>query len=158
MIYSKTCEYAIRALVCLARRGDQATPVRKVSEETGVSQAYVAKVLQCLARSRLLNAHRGPGGGYSPAFQPGEITLMRVVQSLDDPARSPFSNCIMGLDQCNDRNPCPLHPIWARAKEAMVRKLSHCTIADLMKLTGRFRTGRQRRFALSRGMREIFSG
>lgn len=158
MIYSKTCEYAIRALIPFADHADGGPmSVSSVVKESGVPKAYVAKIFQCLVGSRILTSRRGPAGGYVMVVPASKLTLLRVVQALDDLSRSPFSNCIMGLDKCNDTNPCPLHPIWARAKEKMIERLAVTTIADVLLLGDRFRSGRQRRFLLSKRMRNIFS-
>lgn len=158
MIYSKTCEYAIRALIYFAENPKiSSATVKEVSKDSGVSAAYIAKIFQCLAKSRILSSQRGPAGGYTLLIPVSRLTLLKVVQSLDDLAKSPFSNCVMGFDKCNDKNPCPLHPIWAKAKDQMLEKLHSSTIADMAVLGDRFRFGKQRRYVLSKTMRNIFS-
>lgn len=158
MIYSKTCEYAIRALIYFSNHPDaDLVTVGVVSKDCGVPVTYVAKIFQCLVKSRILGSQRGPRGGYSLLIPASKLTLLDIVQSLDDLTKSPFSNCIMGFDKCNDTNPCPLHPIWAKTKEKMLIKLRSSTIADMAALGRRFRLGRQRRHVLSKRMRSIFS-
>ncbi len=158
MIYSKTCEHAIRALIYYADHPEiSMAAVKDVGLETGVSVTYVAKIFQCLEKSRILSSKRGPGGGYSMLIPISKLTLLKVVQSLDDLKKSSFSNCVMGLDKCNDKNPCPLHPVWAQAKEKMLARLNSCTIADVAALGDKFRMGRHRRHKLSKRMREIFT-
>jgi Rrf2 family protein len=158
VIYSKTCEYAIRSLIFFAEHPEKkSATVKEVSKETGVPQAYVAKIFQCLVRSRILYSQRGSRGGYAPFIPASKLTLLKVVESLDDVSKSPFSNCIMGLQKCNNINPCPLHDIWAKAKEQMMKKLSSSTILDVSKLGDKFRQGKQRRHFLSKHMRSIFT-
>src|SRR5689334_20077745 len=120
MIYSKTSEYAIRSLIYFAERADkECVTVRAVSRSTGVPQSYVAKIFQCLTQSGILSSQRGPAGGYTLLIPSKELTLLQVVQVVDDVSKSSFSNCVMGLDKCNDKNPCPLHDVWKSAKEKM---------------------------------------
>lgn len=158
MIYSKTCEYAIRSLSFFALYPEkESATVKEVSRGTGVPHAYVAKIFQCLAHSRILTSQRGPAGGYTLLVAPAKLSLLKIVQSLDDLQRSPFSLCIMGLHACDDKNPCPLHDIWAKAKEKMLKTLSSTTVADVAHLTGEYRHGKHRRFVLSKKMREIFT-
>ncbi len=158
MIYSKTCEYAIRSLIFFADHPEmKSATVKEVSKDSGVPQAYVAKIFQCLVRSRILCSRRGASGGYSLLIPASKLTLLKVIQSLDDVSKSPFSNCIMGLQKCNDINPCPLHNIWAKAKEGMMKKLSVSTISDVATLGDKFRLGKQRRHFLSKHMRSIFT-
>lgn len=158
MIYSKTCEYAIRSLSHFAglERGSWAA-VEEVSHRTGVPRAYVAKIFQCLVQKGILNSHRGSRGGYSLAMSPSKVTLIKVIRALDDLEKSPFSNCIMGLHKCDDGNPCPLHPIWMKTKDKMLKKLSHSTILDVAVLVNDFEKGRCDRVTLSKGMRALFA-
>ncbi len=158
MVYSKTCEYAIRSLIYFADHPEiTSATVKDVSKGSGVPASYVAKIFQCLAKTRILGSQRGPTGGYFLLVPASRLTLLKVVQSLDDLSKSPFSNCVMGFDKCNDKNPCPLHPIWTKAKDQMLEKLHSSTIADMAVLGDRYRLGRQRRYTLSKRMRNIFS-
>jgi Rrf2 family iron-sulfur cluster assembly transcriptional regulator len=158
VIYSKTCEYAIRALIYFADHPEiSEASVKEVGRETGVSASYVGKIFQCLVKSRILASKRGPSGGYSLLVPVTELTLLRIMRALDDPEKSPFVNCVMGLDKCKDANPCPMHPVWVKAKEKMIERLEVCTIANVAALGDKFRMGRQRRHVLSKQMREIFS-
>ncbi len=158
MIYSKTCEFAIRALVYFVNHPEKSVvSVKEVGRESGVSPSYVAKIFQCLVKSRILVSQRGSLGGYSLAVPAYQLTLLKIIHALDDLKKSPFSNCIMGLDRCGDGNPCPLHAVWAKSKDQMLRRLDACTIVDVAALGGKFKKGRQRKYHLSRQMREIFS-
>lgn len=159
MIYSKTSEYAIRALIYFVDRPENAPllTVREVSRGTGVPQSYIAKIFQCLVSSSILRSRRGPSGGFSLAVPAQKLSALKVVRALDNAAHSPFSRCVMGFRHCNDRVPCPLHPVWSDAKDKMREKLAQCTISDLAGLTGKFRPGRERRAVLSDRMRNIFS-
>jgi Rrf2 family protein len=158
MVYSKTCEYAIRALIYFADHPEASSAtVKDVSKDSGVPAAYVAKIFQCLAKSRILGSQRGPTGGYSLLIPVDRLTLLKIVQSLDDLSKSPFSNCVMGYDKCNDKNPCPLHPIWVKAKDQMLEKLRSSTVFDMAILGARFRYRKQSRCVLSKRMRNIFS-
>lgn len=158
MIYSKTSEYAIRALIHLAENPqNELFTALAVSRGTGVPKAYIAKIFQCLVAGGILRSKRGPSGGFSLQVSPQKLSVLRVIRVLDDTAQSPFSQCIMGFRRCNDRVPCPLHPIWSEAKSEMREKLSQCTVSDLAGITGQFRPGCERRAVLSERMRNIFS-
>lgn len=158
MIYSKTCEYAIRSLSYFVGR-DKGTwvTVETISDETGVPGAYVAKIFQCLVQKNILESQRGARGGYSLRTDPSKLKLIDIIRALDDLERSLFSNCIMGLHQCNDRNPCPLHPIWMNAKERMLKKLSSCAVSNVADLVDKFESGRCDRITLSQSMRSVFA-
>ena len=157
MIYSKTCEYAIRALGYLASRADK-TPATtaEVSAEAGVPQAYVAKIFQCLVRAQILDSKSGPGGGYFFRVEPSKLTLLGVIRALDDLSQSPLTKCVMGQTKCNDKDPCPLHDIWAKAKEEMNQRLGKETILDVASNRNVAYWNKKRRVMLSRRMQNVF--
>ncbi len=88
---------------------------------------------------------------------PKKLTLLEVIKALDDISESPFSNCIMGLHDCDDKNPCPLHFIWAEAKETMLEKLKSSTVSDVAGLTTEYKRSNGRHKTLSKKMRGVFS-
>lgn len=158
MIYSKTTEYAIRALAYMATQPKgSAVNAREVSRETSVPFAYISKTLLALARAGLLESRRGPGGGFTLGKAPSKIHLMDVMKALEDPGQPPFSQCVMGLKFCDSKNPCPLHPIWAAASRKITRQLEKSSLLDMAGLIGKFSTGApKRQRVLSRGMRNVF--
>lgn len=159
MIYSKTCEYAIRALASFVGTDGQprSATVKQISRKSNVPAAYVAKIFQCLVKSGILTSRRGPAGGYELIVAPDKLTLLRVVESLDDLSQSAFTNCVMGLARCDDVNPCPMHEVWSDAKTRVLERLARYTIFDISRLQARFRRRGGGRPRLSKKMREVFS-
>jgi Rrf2 family transcriptional regulator, iron-sulfur cluster assembly transcription factor len=130
MIYSKPCEYAIRALVFLARFPDhgeaQGTEIAKAE---GLPAPVLAKVLQELVRKGLLESRRGPGGGFWLARNPRLITLRDVVAAID--GLDQFAECAVGLEGCSDNSPCPLHDTWKGLRAQLMNYLETTTLTDM---------------------------
>ncbi|MBI3307438.1 MAG: Rrf2 family transcriptional regulator [Candidatus Omnitrophica bacterium] len=139
MIYSKTCEYALRALGHLAsKERGSLTMIPEVSRKTGVPAPYIAKIFQTLVRGGILESQRGPCGGFAFRKSPETISLFEVVQVIDNV--SPLVNqCVMGLNECSSANACPLHLIWSRAKENILQCLKTTTLNQMRKKVGRLR-------------------
>jgi Rrf2 family protein len=139
MIYSKTCKYALRALFYLASKGNGVlTVIPEVSQKAGVPAPYIAKVFQCLVRGGVLESQRGPNGGFAFKRPPETISLFEIIQIIDDV--SPLVNqCVMGLDECSSANACPLHVIWASAKESIQETLERTTLTQMRKRIGKLR-------------------
>jgi len=111
MIHRRSAQLALQASLLLALEPEGAPRrVSEIADELGVPRTYLAKVLQGLTRVGLLHAVRGPGGGVCLARSPREIHLWDVLSALE-PARE-FEDCFLGLGQCNDLQPCPLHDAW----------------------------------------------
>jgi len=138
----QTTEYALRALAHIAIQ-PEGTLVRaeSVAEETSVPLHYLHKVLRRLAAGGILEAKKGPGGGFSLARAPEKIRFLDVLEALDSPMPE---TCAFGWGKCDARNPCPLHGAYTEFKESMYHWASHTTLADVrdysVKRKGRART------------------
>ena len=74
MIYSRSAEYAIRALVRVAELSEgKFALVKDIASESDIPQHFLSKILQDLARVGLLRSSKGPGGGFRLAIAPEEI-------------------------------------------------------------------------------------
>jgi Rrf2 family protein len=130
MIYSKPCEYAIRALVFLARFPDHgAAQGTEIAKAEGLPAPVLGKVLQELVRKGLLESRRGPGGGFRLARNPELITLRDVVAAID--GLDQFAECAVGLEGCSDNSPCPLHDTWKGIRTQLMNYLETTTLADM---------------------------
>ena len=130
MIYSKPCEYAVRALVFLARSPDRrAVQGTEIARGEGLPAPVLGKVLQELVRKGLLDSRRGPGGGFRLARDSRLITLRDVVAAID--GLDQFSECAVGLEHCSDESLCPLHDTWKALRTHMMNYLQETTLADM---------------------------
>jgi len=158
LIYSKTSGYAIRALGYLAAKSRN-TPVgiKELSKECRVSPSYLAKIFQVLAKEGLVSSQRGPLGGFTIIKDPQTISLWDVIQITDDAKRSPFSNCVMGLQECGSHFPCMLHNEWTRMAKQIKTKLSRSTIQDVARLRGPWKASLGQRGVLSKKVKALFN-
>lgn len=133
MIYTDSGKYAIRAVTYLAGCSPDQLPVSAadVAEAESIPPYYLAKVLQDLARAGLLDSVRGRGGGFLLKKDPGEITVLDVISAVESISRLE-KECVLGLDECSDRAPCPLHNTWKSYRESLLAELSEMTVADLV--------------------------
>jgi len=151
VIYSKTCEYAIRALLYLSnqKKGEYVL-TRQVSRATGISVTYLAKIFQELVRYRILESRRGAQGGVALAQPPEDISLSTVMEIIDDPEH--LKSCVMGLDRCSDANACPLHVVWTAAKDKVLKEMRMCNLASIRKKFGRSKYRGLKRGRLNLGL------
>jgi len=129
---SQTAEYALRACLELARRGD-AEPVRvdDIARTLDVPRNYLSKILHELGRAGLLDSTRGPRGGFQLASPPEKITLARIVGHFDPEFLSEEGRCILGRMRCSDRDPCAAHHSWKDVAVKMQAFFRGTTLADL---------------------------
>ena len=147
MLYSKGCEYAIRALVHAAPRAKgERFKAKAICEKAGIPESFTRKVFRLLVHEGFLEALRGPGGGYALLEDPDRISLLEIIKAVD--GADTFEGCVMGLDECNALKPCPLHYVWNSAKNEMLDQLESKTLEDLCETVRR----RERRDARSQDM------
>ena len=130
MLYSKTCEHAIRALAYLASRptGDLCL-VDEIAEAEDMPRPFTSKILRDLVRAGLLTSSRGPGGGYALAREPADVSLLEIQQIIDGIGN--LDRCAVGLAACNDYAPCPLHDEFKPLRESIRAYLEDTTLAEM---------------------------
>ena len=128
---SKSTEYAIRALVFIQLRNwEQKRPgVEEIAKEIEVPEAYTAKILQTLTKSKLLNSMKGRGGGFFFDENQSNLTLYDVILVVEGDAC--FHKCGFGLKQCNHENPCPLHEQYKVVRDGFLSVTKTETIKSL---------------------------
>lgn len=135
-LYSKGCEYALRALTYAAAQGDGTRfQAKEVCDKAGIPESFTRKVFQALTQGGFLRAVRGPGGGYELSRPADRITLLDVILAVE--GAGTFSQCVLGFPTCGTDHPCPLHETWAAAKEQLLEQLKRRTLQDLADSTTR---------------------
>ena len=130
MIYSRSVEYAVQALVYLSEAPEgKYVMVKSIAEREKIPSHFLAKILQQLARKGLLRSSKGPTGGFVLRRKPEEIFLWDIVEVLDGLAD--YEKCISGLAECNDEMPCGLHESWKTLRSGIIGYLKHTSIAGV---------------------------
>jgi Rrf2 family protein len=127
---STAAQYAVRTLVHLARQPtSEATPVREIAEIEGIPPHFLAKLVGKLARGKLVDAFKGPGGGIRLARPPHKIRLSQVIEVIDGPDF--LSGCVLGSPECNDEQNCPMHENWKEVKLRLKNEFDRISLAQL---------------------------
>lgn len=130
-LYSKNCEYTLRALLCGLEKGDgEGFRVKDACRKAGVPESFTRKGFQRLARGNVLKTIHGPGGGYQLKGSPDTISVLKIVKIVD--GGQAYDHCVMGLSQCGDKAPCPIHPVWKRMKQKLIDELSRTSLQQMM--------------------------
>ena len=131
MIYSKSAEYAIQAMIYLAEQSDgRLSMVSTIAEDYDIPRHFLAKLVQTLTRHHLITSYRGRKGGIRLARPAKSITLLQVVTAIEGPPPEQ-DMCVIGLDICSDAACCPLHNQWKRIKEEVRAALDHQNLQEL---------------------------
>jgi Rrf2 family protein len=128
-LLSDASEYGLRAVVWLAQRPGQAQKVREIAQGTRAAPGYLVKVLQTLAKARILSAQRGSTGGFRLERDPAQLSVLEVVNAIDPLER--IHTCPLGLE-AHGRRLCPMHRRIDDAMAAIEQGFADSTIADLL--------------------------
>ncbi len=132
MLYSNSCEYAIRALTHLAQRPPgELTLAGRIAEAEGIPRSFLGKILHDLVRGGLLRSARGPTGGYALTYPASGISLLQIKAVIDGTAD--LDRCAVGIQPCSDETPCPLHETFKPLRAAIRSYLEETTLEDLVK-------------------------
>ena len=129
MIFSRPCEYAIRALTHMATSPAEIASALEIAKAEDVPLPVLSKVLQELVRKGLLESRRGPGGGFRLSRRPELITLRDIVAAID--GLDHFMDCVAGLKVCSEEAPCPLHKTWIGMRTQILTSLETTTLAQM---------------------------
>ncbi len=124
-MFSKTCEYAIRALILIAHNSGKGRKVgvKEIAAGIDAPEYFIAKILNDLVRKNLLQSIKGPSGGFYLDKESLRNSLADIVRAVDGDKL--FSGCGMGLDYCSAKKPCPLHNDFKKMRDqlsAILRK------------------------------------
>jgi Rrf2 family protein len=127
-----TAEYALRAVVVLARGAGKTRSADQIAEATRVPRRYVNKVLQALVRAHLVRSQSGPGGGYALTRPPDKVSILDVVTAVEPMPR--IRTCPLGLEA--HASLCPLHQQLDQAHASTERAFARVTIGQLLSQSG----------------------
>lgn len=125
---SKTAEYALRAVACMAGNLGQPASADYLAERTKVPRRYLHRVLQDLAAANLVRSRSGPGGGYELNCDPSDVSILDVVNAVAPLER--IRECPLGLKTHSTL--CPLHAELDRAYAATEAAFARVTIQELL--------------------------
>ena len=128
-LFSRTLEYALRAMAHLAMREPDAVTASRLAEITKVPAPYLSKVLQQLRDHDLVLSQRGVGGGIRLAREASQITILDVASAVDPVKR--IDTCPLGLPGHGSKL-CPLHRRMDNALMQIETTFANSSLAELI--------------------------
>ncbi len=129
--FTKRSEYGLMALAYLGDRGREYVSVREIVEVINVPRRLLAEVLKSLSQAKLVEAIRGPGGGYRLRHRPEEMKLAEVIAVLEGPLQ--MADCTNG-GNCDREPVCIISSGIGRVADHIQNVLHQYTLADISSL------------------------
>ncbi|GGF39570.1 RrF2 family transcriptional regulator [Echinicola rosea] len=131
-MFSKACEYAIRAVLYLAQisSNGKRSSLTDIAEEIGSPNAFTAKILQQLTKKGHINSVKGPNGGFYISDERLQTLRLADIVRLIDGDRL-FTGCALGLPECNSLKPCPLHHQFLKIRNDVQDLLENSRLEEI---------------------------
>jgi len=129
-MFSKTCEYAIRAMIFIAQKSKDGSKVgiKEIAKGIDSPEHFIAKILQELGRKGLLQSMKGPTGGFYLEKEDLSRTLAEIVKVIDGDKL--FTGCGLGLKQCSETHPCPIHHEFKKVRKGIQNVLEKAKLGE----------------------------
>ncbi len=128
--------YGLRAMIELARhRGEGPLLMSTIASRQDISRKYLHALLTALRAAGLVRSVRGAHGGYTLTKQPGEITVLEIVEALE--GSMVLTDCVLDAGLCERSDTCAARGVWKRVSEAMRRELASISLAQVAEDQGR---------------------
>jgi Rrf2 family protein len=128
MQITKQADYALRAVLYLARMDDNSKASTKVIAETQkIPPSFLAKIVSQLSIAGLIQTARGARGGVALARPPEKVSILDVIEAIDGPML--LNECTGNPHICPFEGACSLHETWCETRKLVHDKLSTATFA-----------------------------
>lgn len=132
---SRKTKYALKALVTLTRRyGDEPLRIQDLAEAERIPRKFLELILLQLKNAGILHSLKGPGGGYSLARNPAEVTVGQIIRLFDGPlallgcaSQTAYVPCA----DCPDEGACRVRWMMLQVRESTSRLLDRTTLLQL---------------------------
>jgi Rrf2 family iron-sulfur cluster assembly transcriptional regulator len=123
--------FAVTAMIDLGlRQNSGPVTLAAISQRQQISLSYLEQLFGKLRRHELVESTRGPGGGYTLARNPTEITVADIILSVDEPLDA--TQC-GGKENClGEGTRCMTHDLWASLNVRMVEFLDSVNLQKLV--------------------------
>jgi Rrf2 family iron-sulfur cluster assembly transcriptional regulator len=123
--------YAVTAMLDLAiNRDNGPITLSDISKRQGISLSYLEQLFSKLRRNGLVDSARGPGGGYRLSRDATDITVVEVIEAVDENISA--DHC-KGQKNCRDGQGCLSHELWTELSCQIREFLTSITLAQVIK-------------------------
>ena len=135
MKFSTQEEYGLRLLLRIGKSNSaNGLTIPELSEQEGLSEANVGKILRMLRLAGFVESSRGQTGGYKLNRPSNEILVGDVLTSLGGKLyESSFCDLHAGVENiCTNSIDCSIRSLWKTVQTMLDGVLSKITLQDLL--------------------------
>ena len=127
---TKKADYGLIAVRHLAVRSERASSsAKEIADKYRIPLPLLAKILQKLAKTGVLQSLAGTNGGYKLAREPRDISALEVIRAIDGPII--LTSCFTSHGECDQSERCTVREPLKRIHEGIIELLATTSIADI---------------------------
>jgi Rrf2 family protein len=131
MRLTRAGEYAVRCVLCLAKKGRGELVSRQDVAACGdIPSHFLAKIAQQLSRASIIEIQQGAKGGYRLLVPPEKLTLLDVIETIIGEIF--LNDCVSRPESCNASSSCAINRVWLKARTQLRDTLREVTFAKLI--------------------------
>lgn len=130
MQITRKTDYAIRAVRALYKVDGRIANAKTIAEMEQIPLNFLLNIMQVLSKERIVETHRGVGGGYSLLADPKEITINSIVEIFEGPFK--LNECTVNNCSCYNSPECKVRDEFVRIEEIIKQELQRKTLHDIL--------------------------
>ncbi len=116
--------FAVAAMIDLALREQRgAVALASIGARQQISLSYLEQLFSNLRQAGLVESTRGPGGGYSLARKPADISVAEILVAVDKPSAA--------ASRTRHKNDAVTSELWDSLNDRMAQYLQTITLKGL---------------------------
>jgi Rrf2 family nitric oxide-sensitive transcriptional repressor len=125
-------DYGLRCLMYLTVRQGKPSTVKEIAEYYNISRNHLVKVTHRLSQLKLIESHKGRGGGIRLAPNAENLKLGDIVKMLE--SNMDLAECFDHTNNaCKIANMCQLRHYLYEAGQSFINALNKYTLSDSAK-------------------------
>jgi Rrf2 family iron-sulfur cluster assembly transcriptional regulator len=131
--------YALKAILTLAKTSDGQTPVslHQIASFEGLSPEFLQQIFYRMRKAGIIQATRGPGGGFYLSKKPEEISVYEILLAAGEtleivPCAPERSRC----RACEQFSSCDAGKFWSKMEILIIEYARSKHLSDLMTAGG----------------------
>ncbi len=126
--------YGLRALIYISEASqdeERYVRIREISEKEKISIQYLEQILYRLKQKKIIQAKRGPNGGYRISRNPKDINVYEIFEILESKIK--IVMCGKNAESCVGKD-CSTIYLWNKINNAIIDIMQKTTLQELMEI------------------------
>ncbi len=131
MLLTKKSEYALLSLISIMK-SDKPKNVDVLSKELNISKSFLAKIMQNLAKAKIVKSFKGVHGGFALNKLYDELTILEITTAAEEKVPAVFE-CSPSMLDCPSQvgSCCTIWPLMNNLQNKIDGFLQNLTLKDI---------------------------